>query len=463
MHRAYKYRLYPTKEQGRQLNQSFAAVRWVYNAALEQRNTYGRAQGTDFFGRNSEFNAIRQIKEIHYRPRSSSGGIQYDYDLSWISNTPFDCLVKALRDLDQAFKRFFDSRKIGTSEGYPSFRSVEDNNSISFRAWIRSTVNGLPKVRPLVVFGQDCVTLPKFGCIKYKRHRKFYGDPKTVEVVREGRAFYVILVTECVFKKIEHKGEAVGLELSVVLPVCLSNGEAIAPDPGLEVLEKKVRKAQKRLSRAIRGSKRSKKTKHRLADIKLKQVRRRTARTHVVTSELTRRFSYIAIEDLKLKETSSTAKDKVLGFYEQVKKNTGRTSAVPNVSMCEIRTQIDYKSEKTGTKIQSVSSKKTLQTCIVGGNKSFANRQKQASSGCINEACNYLELVYVNAAKNVLRRANPSAAVLGRRKSPSKSTAMGIIPQTPTSLATTKISGSCFQPISALALTMEVSHLTSTR
>ena len=86
-----------------------------------------------------------------------------------------------------------------------------------------------------------------------------------------------------------------------------------------------------------------------MADIKLKQVRRRTARTHVVTSELTRRFSYIAIEDLKLKETSSTAKDKVLGFYEQVKKNAGRTSAVLNVSMCEIRAQIDYKSEKTST------------------------------------------------------------------------------------------------------------------
>jgi putative transposase len=49
LHRAYKYRLYPTEEQAAQLNQSFAAVLWVYNAALEQRNVYGRAQAIDFF------------------------------------------------------------------------------------------------------------------------------------------------------------------------------------------------------------------------------------------------------------------------------------------------------------------------------------------------------------------------------------------------------------------------------
>ena len=49
MHRVYKYRIYPTDEQVARLNQIFTAVRWVYNAALEQRNTYGRKQGSDPF------------------------------------------------------------------------------------------------------------------------------------------------------------------------------------------------------------------------------------------------------------------------------------------------------------------------------------------------------------------------------------------------------------------------------
>jgi len=49
LHRAYKYRLYPTEEQAVQLKQSFAAVRWIYNAALEQRNVYCKAQAIDLF------------------------------------------------------------------------------------------------------------------------------------------------------------------------------------------------------------------------------------------------------------------------------------------------------------------------------------------------------------------------------------------------------------------------------
>jgi len=57
LHRAYKYRLYPTEEQAVQLKQSFAAVRWIYNAALEQRKTYGRAQGSDFLSGKLAFMA----------------------------------------------------------------------------------------------------------------------------------------------------------------------------------------------------------------------------------------------------------------------------------------------------------------------------------------------------------------------------------------------------------------------
>ena len=47
MHRAYKYRLYPTDEQSAMLNAWFAAVQLVYNEALEQRNIYGRSISKD--------------------------------------------------------------------------------------------------------------------------------------------------------------------------------------------------------------------------------------------------------------------------------------------------------------------------------------------------------------------------------------------------------------------------------
>ena len=455
MHRAYKYRLYPTEEQAARLNQSFAAVRWVYNAALEQRNLYGfrTKKKPDVFYRDSSFTGPRQSKELHYGPKDGQLGLADDEDLKWITKTPKDCLDAALNDLDKAFKRFFDGLKKGTGEGYPSFRSADRNNSLSFKAWQRKKSFGKSVSTPLVVFGQDCVKLPKIGRVKYKRHRKFYGDPKTVEVIREGREFYVILVTKHDFKTIKHKGEAIGLDLGVALPVCLSNGEAIAPDLGLEVLEQKARKAQKRLSRAKRGSQRRKQTKQHLADIKRKQARRRTARTHVITTELTRRFSFIAIEDLKLKNMTGSAKGDAESHGKKVKQKAGLNRAILNVSMYKIREQLEYKSEKSGTTVKAVDPKYTSQTCFMCGHKSASNRKKQDKFIC--EKCNHQENADVNAAQNILKLGKPSAGVLARRKSPSKATVQGSNSKKPTVLATTKASGSCFQPASVLKMAME--------
>ena len=45
--RAYKYRLYPTAEQEAHLSAWVAAVRTVYNAALEQRNMYAPVKKED--------------------------------------------------------------------------------------------------------------------------------------------------------------------------------------------------------------------------------------------------------------------------------------------------------------------------------------------------------------------------------------------------------------------------------
>ena len=70
IYRAYKYRLWPTDAQAESLNRCFAAVRQVYNAALEQRRTYGRRKGSDAFGRDSRFNAPRQAREINFRSQA---------------------------------------------------------------------------------------------------------------------------------------------------------------------------------------------------------------------------------------------------------------------------------------------------------------------------------------------------------------------------------------------------------
>ena len=63
--------------------------------------------------------------------------------------------------------------------------------------------------------------MPKIGRVRYNRHRKFYGDPKTIEIIREGSEYFVILVTQQKKYERPHSGNAVGIDL-VTIPVALS-------------------------------------------------------------------------------------------------------------------------------------------------------------------------------------------------------------------------------------------------
>lgn len=68
--RAYKYRLHPTPEQEARLSAWVAAVRAVYNAARQEKNTCTDECPYDFVG-DRRFNAIRQTPSI------GGGGARY--------------------------------------------------------------------------------------------------------------------------------------------------------------------------------------------------------------------------------------------------------------------------------------------------------------------------------------------------------------------------------------------------
>ena len=179
MYRAYKYRLYPTPEQAERLDTWFAAARAVYNAGLEQRLTYGRSQGKDVHGRNSYFHSFRQKKELGFRSRVDHLGLKDDPDLAWITDAPREAVIDAaLRDLDRTYDAYFAALKRGERPPRLRYRSYDRNNSLTFQVFISKRMN--------VIFGRECVTLPKIGQLRYVRHQKFYGAPKTAEVIREG-------------------------------------------------------------------------------------------------------------------------------------------------------------------------------------------------------------------------------------------------------------------------------------
>ncbi len=181
---------------------------------------------------------------------------------------------------------------------------------------------------------------------------------------------------------------------------------------------RRKKRNKKKLSRATKGSKRRQNAKHEMAKVARKIARRRSAYNHKVTTDLTRRFSYIALEDLQVKNMTASAKGDMENPGTNVKAKARLNRAVLNVGFYQFRNQLEYKAHKSGSVVVVVPPHHTSQCCSKCGYTSIENRRSQAAFHCTN--CSFKANADYNAARNILMRANPSAGVPARRKSPSE-------------------------------------------
>ena len=392
--------MYPTEEQHQKLDQQFAAIRWIYNAALEQKGTYGRRQGTDAFYRDSYFNYVRQDKGI------SRKNFKDDPELSWIR----DCLLKdssthALQDLEKAYDNFF---KRGA--GYPKPRRFLDNNSYKAEIYVGKKLN--------LVFGKSSVKIPKVGRIEYKKHKKFGKLATTATVIREGSEYYICVTSKIPLKAVDHPSPCVGIDLGITVPIATSDGLILPKNNVLDTLDIRYRKIQKRFSRKTnKQSNRRKRIKSELAEIKRHQTRVRKSNIHKATTELAKTYSYIAIEDLKVQNMTASAKGTAEEPGKNVKAKAGLNREILNVSPYTMREQLAYKTIWYGSHLEEVDPEHTSQTCSSCGHVARENRASQAKFEC--QVCGYQDNADINAAMNILSKSGISETAQGLRKTPS--------------------------------------------
>lgn len=124
------------------------------------------------------------------------------------------------------------------------------------------------------------------------------------------------------------------------------------PEPGLKTLDARARSEARKLSRKKKGSRRREKQKRHLAVIRHKQARRRAGRTHEITTELTRRYRMIAIEDLRVQNMTASAKGTAEEPGRNVRAKAGLNWVILNVSPYQIRQQLIYKAKRAGQQSQ---------------------------------------------------------------------------------------------------------------
>jgi len=227
MLKAFKYRLYPNKEQKVLLEKHFGCVRFVWNWALGKKMETYQKDKTNL----SRYELQAEL------PKMKKG------DQPWLAEVGSLSIQSKLEDLDKAYTSFF-KKKVA----YPKFKCKR--NDQKFRIPQNTKVD----------FEKGKVIIPKFlGGITCVFDRQFEGDISSSYVSRTttGKYFISILVEngkELPSNPKVNEKTTIGIDLGLKHFATFSNGEKIENPKPLKKFLKKLKKQQRQLSKKTKGS-----------------------------------------------------------------------------------------------------------------------------------------------------------------------------------------------------------------
>lgn len=385
--RGYRYKLDPTPAQAEQFAQFAGVCRLVYNLALEQRRDFHR-QFRAATGRNITYNS--QAAELT--------ALRAEFD--WIADVSQTSQQEALRDLDRAYKHFFEGKF-----GYPTPRRKGIHESFRFQG--RKV-----KYRRLNA-SWGLVTLPKIGEVRFRWTRDICGRLMTAIVIKEPLGWHISFSTEADVEIVPRALPAVGIDRGVARALAFSDGTfADLPKDTLSRLDRKARKHAQAISRAKRGSKRRLAAKRRLAGTMARAARVRRQFNHVQTKRVVERHSIVCIEKLRTQNMTASARGTAEAPGSHVRQKAGLNRSILEVGWHQFETFLTYKLLAAGGELRKVDPRHTSTTCSCCGVRDKQHRKSQAVYEC--DSCGEAQNADTNAARNILRAGTRPAQTEGR-------------------------------------------------
>ncbi|MFG2511808.1 RNA-guided endonuclease InsQ/TnpB family protein [Streptomyces sp. NPDC048584] len=280
----YSFRLYPSAGQRSALARAFGCARVVYNDALRARET-ARSEGMPFPKTGDLSKQL--ITEAKNTP-----------ERAWLGEVSAVVLQQSLRDLDTAYRNFFDGLKGKRPRmGAPRCKSRKDT-----RQAVRFTANARWSITP----GQK-LRLPKIGDLKVKWSRTLPSTPSTVTVVKDSAGrYFASFVVETGPETLAATDNVVGIDLGLTHFAILSDGTKIDSPRFLRRAEKRLKKAQRALSRKDKGSRNRDKARLKAARAHARVADARREFHHQLSTKLIRENQAVAVEDLSVKGLART-------------------------------------------------------------------------------------------------------------------------------------------------------------
>ncbi|QUW04022.1 transposase [Chloracidobacterium validum] len=304
---AHKVALDPNNVQATYLARAAGTARFAYNWALaEWQRQYETWKADNGQPKPSQAALRRQLNAIKRK--------QFPWMLEVTKNAPQMAIIQ----LGQAFQNFFAGRA-----RYPQFRK----KGVDDRFTLTNDQFSIEDSR---------IRIPNLGWVRMRESLRFAGKIMSATVSRVADRWFVSITVDTKdhshLPKAENQG-AVGVDLGVAALATLSTGEVSdGPKPHKARLAR-LQRLSRSLSRKQKGSANRKKAKAKLARLHARIAAIRFDALHQLTTNLTRRFHTIGIEDLNVRGMA---------------KNRHLARSIADVGFFEFRRQLEYKSAMRG-------------------------------------------------------------------------------------------------------------------
>jgi len=291
------------------------------------------------------------------------------HEYNFIAELPSDVLQSTIERLDNAYNKFFKS-----GAGFPKHKKRKFFTSILFKRVARVS--------------ETTFKLPKLGVVKiHKDNLPADVELRTASLIEQHGDYYLSIQYREAYKPLPPANASVGIDMGLKYFCADSNGNKVENPRYFVEMQKKLRIAQRSLSRKKKGSANYRDALQKVAKIHEKIKRQREHFQHQISNSYINANDLIVVENLQI---SNLLKNKHLAKH------------VSDAAWYSFRQKLEYKSKWHGRKVAAIAPHYSSQECNKCGHIDAANRVTQSLFCCTS--CGHTENADVNAGKVLLSR-----------------------------------------------------------